>query len=109
MLGVHGTPLLQGDIKAFQFGPVLPELYDELRNFGRGCVEAIPTTETGSLFDEQVQIIDSVWKYYGNKSGSQLSALTHRVGTPWHQVWNKTRFGLISNDLIADHYRKLLG
>ncbi len=110
-LGFTGKPLTYDKINAWQFGPVIPCLYEALRKFGNGPV-------TGKLEAEDVipdnsfafKVIDQVWQAYGKMSGSRLSALTHLPGSPWHKTWERdeNRFGVIPVEMIADHYRERL-
>jgi uncharacterized phage-associated protein len=53
-----------------------------------------------------MEIIKEVWQDYGDFSGLELSALTHRKGTPWSETWRDNQFGVISDELIAEHYRR---
>jgi uncharacterized phage-associated protein len=52
--------------------------------------------------------MDQVWKVYGKYTGIQLSTLTHQRGTPWEITRRLAGVsGVISNDLIEQHYRTL--
>jgi uncharacterized phage-associated protein len=60
------------------------------------------------LDDQESNLIGQVYRLYGGMNGMQLSALTHRPGTPWAQTWSPDVWNLaIPNDLIADYYRRL--
>jgi uncharacterized phage-associated protein len=114
-----GKPLLSEGIQAWRLGPVIESLYHEVKRFrDRQIISliSVPTpygTETPIVEDEETQrFLDNVWNAYSNYSGIQLSTLTHRPDTAWHEVWHKRngkneRHALIPNDLIAEHYRKL--
>jgi uncharacterized phage-associated protein len=109
-LAIKGEPLFREDVRAWQWGPVIPELYDELREFGAGQVDKriSPAKEVGASDPEAMKLIRSVWKAYGKFSGYQLSVITHQPGTPWRQAWNERRYGSIDNNVIASYYRNLL-
>lgn len=108
MLGLYGRPLIKDRIEAWQYGPVIPRLYDEVRRFGSQPV-AFPIGAAQESFTEQeADVIKQVYKLYGQKSGIELSRLTHQSGSPWDQTYEPGSFGLtISNDLIEDHYRQM--
>ena len=115
---MEGRPLIKDDVEAWQYGPVIPVLYHEIKAFkGNPCDSLL------SLYDGKrdvyehptvknkiaLLLLDAVWKKYGYRSGLNLSSLTHKAGTPWDQVWNKeggsTRRGaVIPNALIKKHY-----
>ncbi|MDQ3712673.1 MAG: DUF4065 domain-containing protein [Acidobacteriota bacterium] len=101
-------PLFHNNIHAFEWGPVIPNLYKTLRLYGAGEVkDSIPTSESPIAEDSaEMEIIKEVWQDYGDFSGLELSALTHRKGTPWSETWRDNQFGVISDELIAEHYRR---
>jgi uncharacterized phage-associated protein len=103
-------PLFHNNVHAFQWGPVIPNLYKLLNQYGAGEVkDFIPNDEPPiPLNSPEMEIIKEVWDYYGDFSAFQLSNFTHRAGTPWSETWRINQFGVISDDLIAKHYRKHL-
>ena len=110
-LGFTGKPLIHDKIHAWQFGPVIPCLYEVLRKFGNAPVTERLKTEDSIPEDSfAFKIISQVLQGYGKMSGSKLSALTHLPGSPWHKTWERdeNRFGVIPVEMIADHYRERL-
>lgn len=110
MLGLYQRPLITDRIEAWKYGPVIPDLYRALKDYGSGFVTTeIPERVRSAPLDARERdLIEQVYKRYGNKNGVQLSQLTHQPGTPWHATWEPESFGRgISNDLIAEHYRQL--
>ncbi len=103
-----GKPLFHNNIHAFEWGPVIPNLYKTLKRYGAGEVkELIPTDAAPISGDtEEMEIIREVWQDYGEFSGWELSDLTHRKGTPWSETWRNNPFGVISDELIAEYYRQ---
>ena len=101
-------PLFHNNIHAFEWGPVIPNLYKTLRQYGAGEVkDYILINEPPISEDSQeMEIIKEVWQDYGELSGLELSALTHRTGTPWSETWRINQFGVISDELIGEHYRQ---
>ena len=109
-LAAFDVPLIYEDIKAWSFGPVIPELYEELRKFGRYPVdtELAPHTRTDVLKNgAEILAINAVWKAYKQHSAGQLSKISHLPGTPWDQVWNKNddRYQTIPAQLIKEYYK----
>jgi uncharacterized phage-associated protein len=116
-LALLDEPLIDEAVEAWTYGPVIPSLYQELKEYGRSRVtklvadfdwgtaknSASPPTIPDT--DTQVQkLLDYVWQGYGNNSGLHLSAITHEPGTPWSQT---PRNGIIPQDTIKEHYRML--
>ena len=111
MLALYQRPLITDRIEAWKYGPVIPDLYQSLKSYGAGNVtETIrEPLRSAALDDQERDLIRQVYQRYGKKTGVQLSELTHRPGTPWHRTWEPDSMGLgISNDLIAEHYRRLV-
>ncbi len=107
MLGLYGRPLISEEVQAWQYGPVIPKLYDAVRSFRSMPVTHV-TSPKEDFTDLESDIITQVYKLYGQKSGPELSRLTHLQGSPWHAVYKQGSFGtVISNDLIEDYYARL--
>lgn len=110
MLGLYHEPMLLQPIQAWRYGPVLPELYESLRRYGREPIRRpidLPSirVEENEYDDRQESIIRQVLDVYGHLSGVQLSTITHAKGTPWHQVWSASkRSVIISDNVIEDYY-----
>lgn len=101
-------PLFHNNIHAFEWGPVIPNLYKTLKRFGGGEVKDYIATDESPIAKDsaEMEIIKEVWTEYGDFSGLELSKLTHRKGTPWSETWRKNPFGVISDELIAEYYRR---
>ncbi len=112
-LAAYERPLVDEPIRAWNFGPVIPDLYEKLRKYGSSAVteELIPSDEAHqklAVDSNAESSIDATWKAYGHLTAWQLSELSHRNGSPWYTTWerNNDRFGVISNRDMADYYRQ---
>jgi uncharacterized phage-associated protein len=111
-LGLDGAPLIEQPVEAWQYGPVIPELYNAVKKFGASTVQGPLPLGFGSRGDtltpDQEALVNDVFKIYGNMGGLALSRITHAAGTPWSQTYKPGNFGaVISRDLIQDHYERL--
>jgi len=93
--------------QAWQYGPVLPELYKNIKHFGKGVITEPINKEIlyETISDEDAKFLDKIWEVYGPKDGLFLSALTHQEGTPWSETYPKGYNIEIPNDLIFKHYK----
>lgn len=120
-LAVFGNPLVPGEpFRAWKFGPVLPSLYDEFRECGAQPIgrfgwmygEDGPEEPFFHPLDDASETLDFVVAQYGKYNGPELVNLTHRPGTPWHDITHGGRsvgFDKTINDqLIKNHYKRLL-
>ena len=109
MLGLYRRPLIEQNVQAWRYGPVVADVYRSLKKHG-GDPVADPIQFGGptlqKAFDEfESDLIRQVYDVYGDLGGITLSRLTHAPGTPWHTVWrNEGKNSTIPNALIQDHY-----
>ena len=105
-LALTENPLIKENVMAWQYGPVIPELYFQLK-----ADNLIFTSQQEKEdFDNNAELkkfLDAVYDKYCNKSGAELSNLTHIIGSPWDITVNRFE-ALIKDDLIRDHYKSLL-
>ena len=122
-LGFGNGPLFENDVEAWPWGPVIREVYDQTRDFGRAPVtsrlwqfarlgEAFDVATPAGVGPDQEPFIRSVWDTLKGYTGVQLSNSTHAPGEPWTIIAEKVGTGtkpLIPNDLIEQVFRKKLG
>lgn len=109
MLGFFNRPLINENIEAWKYGPVIPDLYQAVKNYGRDFVDReIPNSFPEQLTDEEKSVINFVYRKYGNLDGIRLSMITHQKDTPWSDVFSHEGWGdVIPNDVIRGHYSGL--
>lgn len=86
--------LIDEDFEAWVHGPVVPELYRELKKFGYNNIAIIndeldtasdrinKVASKNGLSDDQMELIYSVLNNYGNLTSFELEMLTHSE-EPW--------------------------
>lgn len=116
-LAAYNRPLIDEQVQAWRYGPVIPSLYHEFKQYGSGPITGRATTlecyESGSLRlvtpavgDEEVMsLLSTVWEVYKNYSAIQLSNLTHEKGSPWDQTFAQSE-GRKSVDIPDDLIRR---
>jgi uncharacterized phage-associated protein len=102
------TPLFPEDIEAWDYGPVVPPVYREYKQYG---LERIPTPRDDqplNLTAGEIVPIDMVLDYYGNMSGVALISQTHQE-TPWRQTYHPGwPSAIIPRDLIYDYFKNTI-
>lgn len=111
-LALYGRPLIDQEVEAWQYGPVIPDLYRAMRNFRNERVHGPLDLGWGGhaqdLSDDETKLVDQVYGLYGHMGGIALSRITHAPGTPWAQTYTPGRFGtIIPDEMIAGHYVRL--
>lgn len=102
-------PLFSERVEAWANGPVVPELYQAHR--GRFKVANWPQGDPGKLSEKQIETVDSVLKYYGDKPSQWLSDLTHEEA-PWREARQGLAEGApgsreITHSAMAEYYGSL--
>lgn len=109
-LGYKGTPLLTTPVCAWRYGPVVPVLYNHLKVYGRSPITQsiqVPSAISQEFDPMTEQLLQNVYNVYGKYTAEDLSAFTHREGTPWKQAMD-SRMDIIPDSVIQDYYQKLL-
>ena len=105
--------------QAWEYGPVFPAIYHEFKWQPTKEIRALGTGDNGkgipitsNFSEEDIEIMNMVFDIYGSLNGTQLSTLTHKKGTPWHQSYydadpaGKDFYGVsIPNSEIKKYYR----
>lgn len=99
--GLCEEQLFNEEIFAYQYGPVVTELYQYCKekhedlttkpNYSDLFIVRPGRVEKGdsrNIEPSYIKILDFVHQRYANFSGSALSELTHKKGTPWDQAYN---------------------
>lgn len=109
-LALYDTGLFDEEVHAWEWGPVIPKLYNKLKKYGAGFVtEPIPDADSSNDSRlSELALIKRVWAAYGKFNGPKLSAITHIDGTPWSQIWHSRPYQEIPSELIKQHYLQLL-
>ena len=127
-LAISDQPLLRERIEAWKYGPVVPQLYHELKEFGSRPIPvpvtvlrfsgARPVTVTPNIAQDASDdiadtkgLLDRVWEVYGGYSAVKLSNATHVPGSPWDITWKQcggTHHAVIDDNLIKEDFKKRL-
>ena len=121
-LAISGNKLTHDDPEAWDYGPVYTRLWQALKSYGRsGVTREIKNSEyspgifdvenpdspaCASLTSDEISVIDRVYSDYSKFHAFQLSALTHKEGTPWTEVYagGEGKFEAIPSDQIREHF-----
>jgi uncharacterized phage-associated protein len=107
MLARHRLPLLDEQVQAWQYGPIVESVYQSIRDYGSRPV----TTVHGNIIwvldftEDEEAVMQEVLDKYEHVDAITLSAAMHKAGTPWEVSWSlKEENTSMSNELIAYHY-----
>ena len=104
-LAKFGEPLFTDAIQAWDYGPLIPEVYYTYRVCGKE-----PIQEPATDFDESelprnvLSLLSEVYISYGKYTSAALIDMTHMVGTPWREIYEPKKNNIINNDLIKSYF-----
>ena len=104
-LARFGEPLFSDEIQAWQFGPVIPNVYNAYKGYGSDSIDkAISMFDERELGSEELEVITDVYINYGKYSSAGLIDLTHIKGSPWEQVYVPKQNNIITPDLMKAYF-----
>lgn len=113
-LALLNHALINEQIQAWQYGPVIPNVYRAFNRFGSAPVteyaydNATKLEYVAALEDDERRLIHAVVDSYGSMHAFQLSNKMHEPGTPWTKTFNASGpYSVISPDLIKEHFLEL--
>ena len=110
-LSLEDKPFFDDKVYAWKHGPVIKNLYEHLK---KRCNDNSPFIKgkypSAYLFnDKQKDILRVVFQEYASLNAWDLSALTHRQGTPWAEIFDeKNRDKIIDVDSIKNHFKQII-
>lgn len=98
------VPCFRENIEAWDFGPVVPEVYQEYKHFGSSNIidDAVDVIE---LPDKDRVLIEGIVDQCSNYSASQLVEFTHNQ-SPWLDAYEKYCNNVISKDSIRKYFEE---
>lgn len=109
-LAVTENALIGDGVQAWKFGPVIPNLYQVVKNYGSSQINSDLINNPVTFNNTAETVMDFVLDNYGGFSAFKLSEITHAQNTPWSKTFNKEGGGWaeeISNNVIKRHYQDL--
>lgn len=110
-LAFNSEALINNTVEAWKYGPVISELYEATKRFGRMPVDLdlIDVYSNQELNGDDKHFISLVWNSYKKYNDLQLSTMTHKEGTPWFETYEDNVYHKpISNKSIQDYYIKMI-
>ncbi|NQS97029.1 MAG: SocA family protein [candidate division Zixibacteria bacterium] len=109
-LAIYDKPLLNELIEAWRYGPVIPSVYHEFKEFGNEQITKYATDFDIENFSfnpphlpedaKIIPLLKKIWEIYGKFKAIKLSNMTHQPGTPWAETWGND--GVPENTNIED-------
>lgn len=120
LVSYNGTPCFEEAIEAWDFGPVVPQVYRRYREFGSGSIPTITHVLRRSsnglgyikirfsdefIDDDDKELIDEMIKYGAPYTASQLVAITHNQA-PWKRAYMRSFNNEITKESIYEYFKE---
>ena len=110
-LGKHDVRLFDGQFQAWVYGPVLPELYRQLRRFGARAIpsdeDVFPEATTIPEGAKERDLLDAVCDTFLPLSAADLVRVTHWHKGAWAKRYKPGVLGVVITDAdIKEEYSK---
>ena len=110
-LAAYGRPLSRTPFEAWKFGPVVRDVYHELKHHGRDEIDMhifAHNEVRDELNNEQRSVLDQTYKDFGKIDGISLSHMTHWPDNPWSIAKKRGDGSLLSDTEIEEYYKEYL-
>ncbi len=85
-LALHGgEPLFEEPIEAWDHGPVVPQIYQLFKHYANNPIEHPESFDPQDYAPEVRELLDAVYRVYGQFTAWKLRDLTHREA-PWRDT-----------------------
>lgn len=102
LVNEHG-PCFDENIEAWDFGPVVPEVYRHYRIYGSTSIPYIPDDYVFPFSKDDRLLIDEIVDACAIYSASALVEITHRQD-PWKKAYRSSYRAVISNESIKQYF-----
>ncbi|HJJ98654.1 MAG TPA: DUF4065 domain-containing protein [Methanocorpusculum sp.] len=105
----HNKPLFTEEIEAWKYGPVIPTVYYQFKQYGDQRIkDTCGPYSADNLSDDELELLLDVVRNYDQYSSWKLAELTHTEGGPWESVYKPhAPNGLITQDSLKEYYSDL--
>lgn len=98
-----GEACFSEKIEAWDFGPVVPEVYREYKIFGSSNIPSFNTKSSIKLKSTTKKLIDGIINECAKYTASQLVEITHNQ-TPWKEAYRSGKNATITKKSIKEYF-----
>lgn len=101
-----GKPLFPDVIEPWQYGPVVPSIYQKYRVCGKNPIQEVDEGYNYQIFSsDELETLTDVMRDFGKYTGAMLVNMTHAKDTPWSLAYYAGKKE-IPKDIIQDYFIK---
>lgn len=105
-LAMYDTALFNEPIEAWTHGPVVPALYHRFKEYGSNPIPPVPELDFAIFQGDVGNVLDEVYKVYGQYSAWKLRNLTH--DEPPYKEALESDSPIISHESLKKYFKTQL-
>lgn len=102
---VQDKPCFQEQIEAWDFGPVVPEVYRHYKVYGSAAIPSLRSEDYCPFSKKDKILADGIIDECANYSASELTEYTHNQ-SPWITAYGQRGSAVITNESIKSFFEK---
>lgn len=107
-IGQRNKALFGSDVEAWDYGPVVPSVYHELKFFGNTPIPSFAFPDKDCVSQEDLAFVADISELLKGLKGWELVAITHRNGGAWQQIYRPgIKHLVISKKAMQKEYAEL--
>jgi uncharacterized phage-associated protein len=103
-IAVYDKKLFEEDFEAWQYGPVVRDMFDHFKDFGSGAITLNEDVQIIELTEDENELFIEVMTEFGQFSAIKLMQMTH-AELPWKKIFHENPQGEISYDLLREYFK----
>jgi uncharacterized phage-associated protein len=103
-IAIFDRKLFENDIEAWQYGPVVKDMYNHFKEFGSGAISLNSNEEHLEMSKEENELFKDVMAEYGQFSAIKLMNMTHEE-LPWRKIFYENPQGIIPYELLKEYFK----
>lgn len=101
----QNTPCFREHIEAWDFGPVIPDVYHRYKVYGSASIPIICDENFCPFNNDDKILVDEIIEQCSKYAASTLVEITHRQ-SPWREAYRQYCGAVISNDSIKAFFQE---
>ena len=102
-----GEQLFEDDFEAWDYGPVIPSIYQQYKKYGKNPIDEIDNGYRHDIFTStELDLLVDVAREYGKYATGKLVDFTHCPNSPWSNAF-KMGYQLIEKHTIEDYFKSI--
>ena len=103
-IAVYNKKLFEEEFEAWQYGPVVRDIFDHFNDFGSGAITLNGDEQIIELTEDENELFIEVMTEFGQFSAIKLMQMTH-AELPWKKIFHENPQGEISYDLLREYFK----